>query len=250
MKYNKNNYRRVFGDDPVSLEKLEASEKDPSLSQCVERWLERTPGLEEDGFNFPLKFKTAVEAIFKRDWETIEAETNEAMKTHLIANYKMKQHQFDTVFDEGLHQSLVNRGERRFSHKAMLGLIMITLYKEEPRFHQPSLLLEELINLEVELTKWRCKAADLVLGIGTYSEKSTVPNLADNHVLLVQRQLGSQQLGTGGSSGYQYLRSTLSDRYKVFLDLFNVSTFLIPRDDIPPLTDDMKTLLRTHSLSN
>ena len=51
----------------------------------------------------------------------------------------------------------------------------------------------------------------------------------DNHVILVQRMLGSEQLGTGGSSGYQYLRSTLSDRYKIFLDLFNMSTFLIPR---------------------
>ena len=28
---------------------------------------------------------------------------------------------------------------------------------------------------------------------------------------------------------FQYLRSTLSDRYKIFLDLFNMSTFLIPR---------------------
>ncbi|XP_037934043.1 tryptophan 2,3-dioxygenase-like [Teleopsis dalmanni] len=52
---------------------------------------------------------------------------------------------------------------------------------------------------------------------------------------MVQRMIGSQQLGTGGSSGYQYLRSTLSDRYKVFLDLFNLSTFLIPREAIPPL---------------
>lgn len=60
---------------------------------------------------------------------------------------------------------------------------------------------------------------------------------------MVQRMIGSQQLGTGGSSGYQYLRSTLSDRYKVFLDLFNLSTFLIPRDEIPPLTDDMRKML-------
>ena len=36
--------------------------------------------------------------------------------------------------------------------------------------------------------------------------------LSDNHVMLVQRMLGSSQLGTGGSSGYQYLRSTLSER--------------------------------------
>jgi tryptophan 2,3-dioxygenase len=44
---------------------------------------------------------------------------------------------------------------------------------------------------------------------------------------MVQRMLGSQQLGTGGSTGYSYLRSTLSDRYKIFLDLFNMSTFLV-----------------------
>ena len=34
-----------------------------------------------------------------------------------------------------------------------------------------------------------------------------------------------------------------SDRYKVFLDLFNLSTFLIPRDYIPPLTANMKQRL-------
>ena len=34
-----------------------------------------------------------------------------------------------------------------------------------------------------------------------------------------------------------------SDRYKVFLDLFNLSTFLIPRDYIPPLTPNMKQRL-------
>ncbi|KYN05469.1 Tryptophan 2,3-dioxygenase [Cyphomyrmex costatus] len=60
---------------------------------------------------------------------------------------------------------------------------------------------------------------------------------------MVQRMIGSQQLGTGGSSGYQYLKSTLSDRYKVFLDLFNLSTFLVPRHMIPPLTKQMKTKL-------
>lgn len=33
--------------------------------------------------------------------------------------------------------------------------------------------------------------------------------ISDNHVMMVQRMIGSQNLGTGGSSGYQYLRSTL-----------------------------------------
>ena len=34
-----------------------------------------------------------------------------------------------------------------------------------------------------------------------------------------------------------------SDRYKVFLDLFNLSTYLIPRDYIPPLSHKMKRSL-------
>ncbi|KAJ8720874.1 hypothetical protein PYW08_006339 [Mythimna loreyi] len=79
--------------------------------------------------------------------------------------------------------------------------------------------------------------------------------LEDNHVIMVQRMIGSMQLGTGGSSGYQYLRSTLSDRYKVFLDLFNLSTFLLPRSLIPPLDDGMKRSLNltwgdTHNNQN
>ena len=94
---------------------------------------------------------------------------------------------------------------------------MITFYRDEPRFSQPHQLLTLLMDIDSLITKWRY-----------------------NHVIMVQRMIGSQQLGTGGSSGYQYLRSTLSDRYKVFLDLFNLSTFLIPRDVIPPLNRDMK----------
>merc|ERR1711970_1639998 len=85
--------------------------------------------------------------------------------------------------------------------------LMTTCYSEEPRFHQPHQMLIALMDIDSLITKWRY-----------------------NHVMLVQRMLGSIQLGTGGSSGYQYLRSTLSERYKVFIDLFNMSTFLVPRN--------------------
>ncbi len=40
--------------------------------QCVELWLERTPGLEESGFNFPAKYKAAVQTILQRETEMIE----------------------------------------------------------------------------------------------------------------------------------------------------------------------------------
>lgn len=38
-------------------------------------------------------------------------------------------------------------------------------------------------------------------------------------------------------------RLRYSDRYKVFLDLFNLSTFILPRKHIPPLSRQMKSRL-------
>lgn len=145
---------------------------------------------------------------------------------------------YKTIFDPEVHEALVSRGERHFSYRALQGAIMITFYRDEPRFSQPHQLLTLLMDIDSQITKWRCKY------IHDVSSDITEQSLLDNHVMMVQRMIGSQQLGTGGSSGYQYLRSTLSDRYKIFLDLFNLSTFLIPRDRIPSLSSLMRFQLK------
>lgn len=157
VRYNQTNYAKVFGDKQDQMEKLMKSEEEPSLSECVQWWLERTPGLEEDGFNFPKKFKQAVDSILARDYMAVEEEENEAKKMHMLNNLKIKRDQFEAIFDERRHKALMARGERKFTHRALMGVIMICLYKEEPRFHQPSLLIEELMNIDALMTKWRCK---------------------------------------------------------------------------------------------
>jgi len=223
VRYNQSNYRRVYEDKPEQLQELIASETQPSLSDVVQRWLERTPGLSSD-FDFASKYKAAVDEIMQKSMDEIETETNVTMKKYLLSNYNKKKEQFNSIFDADIHAALVKRGERRFSHKALLGALMIVSYCQEPRFHQPNQLLMALMDIDSLITKWRY-----------------------NHIMLVQRMLGSSQLGTGGSSGYQYLRSTLSEKYKVFIDLFNMSTFLIPKHLIPPLTPQMRNALRTHN---
>jgi len=50
---------------------------------------------------------------------------------------------------------------------------------------------------------------------------------------MVQRMVGTK-IGTGGSSGHDYLKSTISGK-RIFADLFNLSTFLIPRSKLPEL---------------
>ena len=57
----------------------------------------------------------------------------------------------------------------------------------------------------------------------------------------MQRMLGAK-LGTGGSSGYSYLKATV-DKHRVFTDLFNLSTFLIPESMLPPLPPQLKAKL-------
>uniref|UniRef100_A0A182PUY7 Tryptophan 2,3-dioxygenase n=1 Tax=Anopheles epiroticus TaxID=199890 RepID=A0A182PUY7_9DIPT len=219
VKYNQK-YTEVFASDPGAIERIAATETEPSLADLVQKWLERTPGLEQDGFNFWGKFEESVERLLAEQEASAMSEEHEHVREYRLMDIGKRREVYKSIFDAQVHDALVARGERRFTHKALQGAIMITFYRDEPRFSQPHQLLMLLMDIDSLITKWRY-----------------------NHVIMVQRMIGSQQLGTGGSSGYQYLRSTLSDRYKVFLDLFNLSTFLIPRQTIPPLTNEMQKAL-------
>ncbi|XP_050417225.1 tryptophan 2,3-dioxygenase [Patella vulgata] len=225
VKYNQQHYIRVFN-DPESIAKLKDSLDSPSLLALVERWLERTPGLtEEDGFNFWDIFQQVV-----KRWQDdsylypAQTEEDEDVKAGYLMDYNKARETFDSLFDIDKYNAQRERGERRLSHKAFQGALLISLYRDEPRFNQPFQVLTLLMDIDSLITKWRY-----------------------NHVLMVQRMIGSK-IGTGGSSGYQYLRSTISDRYKIFLDLFNLSTYIIPRAYIPPMNNRMKRRLSVLSV--
>ncbi|KAI1296607.1 Tryptophan 2,3-dioxygenase [Halotydeus destructor] len=217
--YGKNSYLKIF-EDPKVIETVQRSEEEPSLLNLIETWLERTPGIDEKDFDFWSKYTEIVNNMIESTQEAADAEDEPVAKELLLDEYKRKKELFDSILDVTKHNALVARGERRFSHKAFQGMLMISLYRDEPRFNQPYHILTLLMDIDSLITKWRY-----------------------NHVQMVLRMLGSQQMGTGGSSGYHYLRSTLSDRYKVFMDICNLSSFLIPRSYIPPLTARMKKRL-------
>lgn len=195
--------------------KVRKTEEEPSLLALVEKWLERTPGLAEDGFNFWARFTVSVRSENARKRKIAEATEEPMMRALRIAECDKLEEAFETVLDPELHRACMQRGERRLSHKAFQGAIMIFLYREEPLFHLPFKMLTLLQDVDSLIMKWRL-----------------------NHTSMVQRMIGTK-VGTGGSSGYQYLRATMSDRYKVFVDLSNLPTFLVPRSMIPPLDEKM-----------
>merc|ERR1712086_988131 len=108
---------------------------------------------------------------------------------------------YHSFFNEEAHNNLLRKSTRSLSHRASKGALMIFLLRDQPKFHIPFNLLSHLQDVDQSLMTWR-----------------------HNHTLVVQRVIGAKP-GTGGSSGYQYLRSTVSDRYKVFKDLSNLATF-------------------------
>lgn len=73
-----------------------------------------------------------------------------------LQNVARRREVFSSIFDKTVHDALVSRGERRFSHKAFQGAVMITFYRDEPRFSQPHQLLTLLMDIDSLITKWRC----------------------------------------------------------------------------------------------
>ncbi|NXX87956.1 T23O dioxygenase, partial [Centropus bengalensis] len=217
--YNRRHYRDNFKGQDYEL--LLKSEQEPTLLQLVEAWLERTPGLNAEGFDFWGQFQVNVLKGLEEEFALVQAKPESEAKDDLLSEFQKQKDVLLSLFDEKRHEHLLSKGERRLSYKALKGALMIYFYREEPRFQVPFQLLTSLMDIDVLMTKWRY-----------------------NHVCMVHRMIGSKA-GTGGSSGYQYLRSTVSDRYKVFVDLFNLSTFLVPRHWIPKMNPTVHKFLYT-----
>ncbi|XP_032874499.1 tryptophan 2,3-dioxygenase [Amblyraja radiata] len=217
--YNRKHYRDYFKGKENEL--LLRSELEPTLLLLVEKWLERTPGLEPDGFDFWGKLKINIDRGLRDEFTVIQSKPAFEEKEDMLLELNRRKEVLTSMFDVRRHEHLLSKGERRISYKALQGALMIYFYREEPRFQVPFQLLNSLMDIDELMTKWRY-----------------------NHVCMVQRMIGGKA-GTGGSSGYQYLRSTMSDRYKVFVDLFNLATFLVPRHWIPKLTSSIHKFLYT-----
>jgi tryptophan 2,3-dioxygenase len=192
----------------------------PSLFDLVEKWLERTPFLELPGFQFWASYRAAVERMLADDRRTIEthpALTPEERAVQL-AELDRTRANFDALLDEPTHERLRAEGARRLSHRATLAALFINLYRDQPIVHLPFQFLTLLVDVDELLATWRYR-----------------------HALMVHRMIGTK-IGTGGSSGHHYLMGTV-ERNKVFTDLFNLSTFLIPRSALPDLPPDLERRL-------
>jgi tryptophan 2,3-dioxygenase len=192
-------------------QKLAAARMRPTIHGLLDSWLARTPFLDWGGASFREAYRAAVMRHLSEDIETIET-------TKLLPAGDRGQgargltkalEAFAAIFEPGTESEVW-----RLSAKSVQAALFITAYSEMPALQQPFRLISLLMDIDESLAFWRHR-----------------------HALMAERMIG-RQVGTGGSSGFAYLRSTAD--HHIFRDLFQLSTFLIPRSSLPELPPDIK----------
>jgi tryptophan 2,3-dioxygenase len=196
---------------------VEESERRPSLFDAVEAWLERTPFLEQGDFEFWTAYQAAVGQLLEHDRRVVAANPNltEPEREAQLQGFEQTFAHYEAVFDPAKHQAMVEAGERRLSHRAFQAALFINLYRDAPAVQEPFRLLTALMDIDEGFTTWRYR-----------------------HALMTTRMIG-RRVGTGGSAGAAFLTRS-AEKARVFGDLFQLSTFLIPRSSLPPLPRDLE----------
>jgi len=210
-------YNRLTTEDRSLLEALEEK---PSLFELVDQWLARMPLLKIDDFDFWDYYKKATDEMLNDDKQIIEQNgmLSERERMQEMKDWQGTKENFDALFNNTHYDGLRAAGKFRLSHDAMLSALFIKQYSEEPIFNLPFQLITALTEIDEQLTIWRYR-----------------------HAMMVQRMLGTK-IGTGGSSGHHYLKKT-TESNRVFLDFFNMATFLLPKTALPELPDSVRRYL-------
>lgn len=207
------NYVATLRDDHAEL--VVDSESVASLFDNIERWLARLPFVRTGGYDFIAQYEEAANEMHAAARAKIEGlpGLDAVARQRQLTSFESSTKRFGAVFDRASWEHDVRDGSRRFSYEAFMAALFIYLYREEPVLQVPFRILEMLIDIDETLTLWR-----------------------QRHALMAHRMLG-RLVGTAGS-GYAYLDET-AKRYTPFKDLFDVSTYLIPRASLPSLPDSL-----------
>ena len=221
INYGRHDYTSVIKEEEKI--RVKKTENEKSLFDHLESWLERTPFLSFEGFDFWEQYSGAVRSMLKKEKLVIQDNPNYTKKE---IEYHLNEHSnavlsFEAMIDEQKHNQLITKNKKRLSHQATQAALLILLYRDEPILHSPFNLISRLIDMDELFTSWR-----------------------QRHALMVRRMIGAK-IGTGGSSGHKYLQAT-ADKNKIFTDLADLSTFFIPRSALPQLPEKIKQNLGYH----
>jgi len=178
---------------------VKQAEQEESLLVLINRWLERMPFIKNGNY---WNISNSDKPFWEQYRHAYESSLQDVEKVNLKA------------FDMLLMNDSEYPSERAFSADANRNALFIMLYRDYPLLHLPYELLNILLEIDELLSLWRHR-----------------------HIHMVQRTIG-KRVGTGGSSGADYLRAAADSHY-VFKELAELTSFLLPRNLLPKLPADL-----------
>jgi tryptophan 2,3-dioxygenase len=191
-------------------------EAGPSLRDRLDHWLSRMPFLSMGTYKFKEAYGTALNNMLADDIEHISKndDLTPEEREKQLDGMKHARNLLDAILSKDAYDAHYKQEDWRLSHKGLQAALFINLYRDEPILQVPFKVLSALMDIDEAMATWRYR-----------------------HALMVYRMIG-RKLGTGGTSGHDYLRQT-AERHRVFRDLFAIATFLIPRSHRPALPKEM-----------
>jgi tryptophan 2,3-dioxygenase len=164
-------------------------------------------------------------------WEKWDGEAADATNTETPKFWKRYRKLYETSLSERderpdllgkFDETFFKSGAGDFSAQSLRAALFIMLYRDEPLFRLPFALLNSLIEIDEQLANFRYR-----------------------HLQMVRRMIGTR-IGTGGSSGEQYLQGAVNKNY-IYKELAGIITFLIERRNLPQLPERLHQALRFSS---
>jgi tryptophan 2,3-dioxygenase len=199
-RHNKEYYTSQLHEPEIDVIKKAESEK--SLKYVVNKWMERMPFFD-DMTNWNDFKGTQQDQNIHPFWSTYR----ECYKNSLAEAEKKNLITFDAIFIEGKESG-------QLSAKSSRAALFTMLYRGYPMMHLPFQLLNNLLEIDEQMSTWRYR-----------------------HMNMVHRMIGTR-IGTGGSSGRDYLRDALNKHY-IFREIAQFSSFLIERSKLPELPSSL-----------
>ncbi len=188
------------------IDRVKAVEANESLMVLLNRWLERMPYADD------AKYWNEDESV-KNFWALYDKAYKESLSEAEQSNWDTYQKLYgDAAYPE----------DRSFSKAANRSALFIMLYRDYPMLHLPFEILSSLLEIDQLLSMWRHR-----------------------HIHMVQRTIG-KRVGTGGSTGADYLKSAADSHY-IFKEMAELSSFLLPRAALPTLPKSLQQELGYHN---
>ena len=184
------------------IDRVKAAEAAPSLLELLNAWLERMPILDQ--------------AAADHFW----ADYRSRYQSSLADGEKGNLQAFDAVFfggaaDGASKEGTVDGASRSLGPAACRSALFIMLYRGYPLLQLPFQVLHQLLEIDEQLSTWRYR-----------------------HMSMVHRTIGTR-IGTGGSTGRDYLASAL-EKHHLFREIAALTSFLIQRKRLPELASEIQ----------